>query len=203
VWTHTTEGRWLYTDQRIVSPPVAPQFVSPVFGATGVDPTQAIEWTTVPGAEGYALSLGVTPVTRDLLDLPELFATKYQGNAMAGLPQGTLVFATLGTRINGDWLFTYHAFSVRSVARLLDPHDGATDVPLDTSFSWAPIDQAEAYRLTVGTAPGLNDVVDSGEVNDWSWVAGTELPTERQLYARLWTRIAGTWSYVDTTFFTR
>jgi hypothetical protein len=76
------------------------------------------------------------------------------------------------------------------------------EVPLSTTFYWsAAAVPPQAYYLYVGTSPGAKDVVDSGERLAQSYTAA-HLPAERTLYARLWTKIAGVWRYVDSQFTT-
>ncbi len=58
---------------------------------------------------------------------------------------------------------------------------------------------ADAYRLTVGTSPGGNDVVNTGEASTTSYNTHN-LPTNTPLYARIWTRHANVWRYGDAVF---
>ena len=60
---------------------------------------------------------------------------------------------------------------------------------------------AQAYRLYVGTSPGVNDVLDSGEVAGTSYLP-SGLPSSGTLYARVWTKVNGTWARHSDIAFT-
>src|SRR5690606_32596331 len=44
------------------------------------------------------------------------------------------------------------------------PVDGATDVALDAEIEWTAVEDATGYRITIGTTPGVTDVIDGQEV---------------------------------------
>ncbi len=50
--------------------------------------------------------------------------------------------------------------------QLVSPLNGATEVPVNTNITWEPSTFARGYRLTVGTSPGGNDIVNNETVND-------------------------------------
>ena len=66
-------------------------------------------------------------------------------------------------------------------------------------MTWTPVAGAQAYYLYVGTSRGARDLVDSGELQSTSYQA-YGLPVGQLLYARLWTRKASIWHYIDITF---
>ena len=84
-------------------------------------------------------------------------------------------------------------------ARITDPVDGATSVDRTRPITWTPVPNAQAYYLYVGTAPGLNDVVDSFETQQTSFSIA-HVPVNRTLYARLYTEYNGNWYYTQSTF---
>ncbi|MFS4468608.1 BspA family leucine-rich repeat surface protein [Maribacter sp. 2210JD10-5] len=49
---------------------------------------------------------------------------------------------------------------------LTSPLNGDTDVPVNTNITWEPALYARGYRLTVGTSPIGNDIVDDETIND-------------------------------------
>lgn len=77
--------------------------------------------------------------------------------------------------------------------------------PLDMAnpVSWTPISNAQAYGLSIGTSRGANDLVNIGLPGTTTSFNVSMLPTERTLYARVWTEIGGAWvGYQDVTFTT-
>jgi hypothetical protein len=68
-------------------------------------------------------------------------------------------------------------------------------------FVWSALPGASEYCLTVGTAPGTDDLVNSGPLA----AAQTSfqvpaLPTGRLLYARIYSAVNGNWGHADVTF---
>src|SRR4029077_4440674 len=57
----------------------------------------------------------------------------------------------------------------------------------------------QAYYLYVGTTAGANNLVNTGEIHQTSWLAGN-LPPGQTLYARIWTKLDGVWRSADITF---
>ncbi|QLG45755.1 BspA family leucine-rich repeat surface protein [Costertonia aggregata] len=49
---------------------------------------------------------------------------------------------------------------------LTSPLNGDTDIPVNTNITWEPALYARGYRLTVGTSPGGNDIVDNETINN-------------------------------------
>jgi gliding motility-associated-like protein len=66
------------------------------------------------------------------------------------------------------------------------PLDGATEVEVHTDISWAPVANADGYRITVGTTSGGNEVlsnVDLGNVTTHD--LATDLPEDTQIFVTL------------------
>jgi hypothetical protein len=201
LWTKLA-GVWYYVDSSFSAATLAAQFISPAFAASNVDVTQPLRWTAVPGADLYSLRIGLAPGGNDLLDVANLQTTSYRAAGLSSLSIDRRVFGRLGTRVQGVWRYTETTFGVMPLATLTIPSNGQIDVPLSTTFYWsAAAVTPQAYYLYVGTSLGAKDIVDSGERLAQSYTA-TNLPAERTLYARLWTKIAGVWRYVDSQFTT-
>ena len=155
----------------------------------------------MPAAEAYSLRLGLVPGGNDLLDVPNLQTTSYKVDGLSNLSLERRVFARLGTKVQGVWRYTETTFGVMPLANLRIPANGQQEVPVATTFYWSAPPSAQAYYLYVGRSPGAKDVVDSGERLAPTYTAGN-LPAAVTLYARLWTKNAGAWRYVDSQFST-
>src|SRR5581483_4324837 len=59
-----------------------------------------------------------------------------------------------------------------------------------------------AYYLYVGTAPGLKDLIDTGEIQSTSYQPAAPLPPGTPLYARIFTEYGASWyhPYADVQF---
>jgi hypothetical protein len=95
---------------------------------------------------------------------------------------------------------TLRADSPPQTAVLTNPADGAAGVVV-TTFQWTSVPSAQAYYLYVGTTPGANDVVNTGEIQATSYTV-TSLPYGQTLYATMLTKIAGIWWRIPSTFTT-
>jgi hypothetical protein len=108
--------------------------------------------------------------------------------------------ARLWTKHGGVWRYVDSTFQLSdSAARFLHPIALAQNVNLLKPLRWNAIGGADAYSVSVGTAPGLSDILHVSELTTTSLVADT-LPGYVPLYARLGTRLDGVWRYTDTTF---
>jgi hypothetical protein len=75
-------------------------FRSPTPGQTGVDPGAALTWAGAAGADGYAVWVGTTPASHDLVEA-QTTATSY--NAPQDLPAGQTLYARIWTIVAGAW----------------------------------------------------------------------------------------------------
>jgi hypothetical protein len=196
---HTkVDGRWRSVDSRFTVRAVA-QFINPLDGATNVDVSLPLRWTAVEGAEAYYLYVGNTPGSKDLFNSGETPVTSIVARA---LPGGRTMFARLHTKHGGVWRSVDARFTVRAVAQVLAPLDGAVDVDTRLPIRWSAVEGAEAYYLYVGTAPGLKDLVNSGEQQATSFSA-PYLPAGKTVYVRLHTKADDEWRFVETRFTVR
>jgi hypothetical protein len=176
------------------SPASPATFINPVDGAV-LDPGQSVRWTAQPGALAYYLYVGTAPGLKDLINSRETQATEWSGRS---LPVGRTLYARIHTKYASGWVNSSITFSVRPVAVFTNPAtDGATIEPI-FRFEWTAIEDAAAYFLYAGSAPGLKDYVNSNEIhtNHFS-VAG--LPAGKTIYLRLHTLQDGVWRSVDLT----
>src|SRR5205814_7325561 len=54
--------------------------------------------------------------------------------------------------------------------------------------------------LYIGSSPGAKDLVNTGEIQQTSYLVRITLPINQTLYARLWTKTGGVWRFTDRTF---
>ncbi len=197
LWTKMA-GVWQYTDSSFIPAPLSARFLYPAFGANDVDGTKSFTWTPVPGADAYSLTVGLTAGGNDLIDEPLVYATSYQAPAIVSVPASYRVFARIGTRVQGVWRYSETTFTIRPLARLIYPTNGALTVASSTWFSWEAVANAQGYYLYVGRTPGAKDIVDSAVLLTESYYAAN-LPAIA-LFARLWTQTNGVWRFTDVSF---
>jgi hypothetical protein len=136
--------------------------------------------------------VGRTPGAKDVVNSGE---TKLTSFSIVGLPAGQTLHARLWTRLeNGIWGYRDSSFSAGALApQFVSPSSGSVGVDVSQTFEWTPPASAEAHWLLVGSSPGADDVVNSGQIGTTTYNAG-ELPSRRTLYARVWSKINGTWT---------
>lgn len=185
-----TNNTW-YAAADVVFTTVTPSvLLSPSNQAIGLPNLLSFSWTAIPGSSGYYLYVGRTPGAKDVIDSGAIKTTQIT----KGLTGGTF-YARLYTLINAQWYAsTDISFSVvapPTPSTITAPNNGSTLFnTLPVTFSWTPIQNATAYYLYVGTAPGAKDVINSGELQ------GTQLSRTLPVgtyYARIYSEIAQVW----------
>ena len=85
-----------------------------------------------------------------------------------------------------------------SKAKIVDPVPGST-LPSSVTFRWTAVTGASEYLLHVGTVLGGFDVFNGSTGLNLTRTV-TNLPRNKPLYVRLWTRNGATWSYSDQNY---
>ena len=69
---------------------------------------------------------------------------------------------------------------------LTTPLDGDTDIPVNTILSWTRASNATGYKITLGTAPGGNDILDAIDVgNTTIYHATNKLPENTTIFVMI------------------
>jgi hypothetical protein len=172
----------------------------PQNGATNVDPYVNFSWTPFPNATGYSLSVGTSPGASDVLATGTVSATSYQ--VAAPLQPNTTYYVQLGTNTSGASSYTTSTFTTGTgIARLLSPADGAVNIDPYSKLNWNTVADAQTYYVNVGSAQGLNDVYNSGEIAVTSLAVPTLQPNTKY-FVRLETEKNSQWFFSDSAFTT-
>jgi hypothetical protein len=198
LWTEVG-GVWRSSDSTFTTAATVATLTSPVNGASNVNVMLPMQWTTIAGVQAYELYLGTTLGAKDLVDTDQLQQTWYLASSLAG---GQTVFARLWTEAGGVWRFSDSSFkTAATVATLTSPINGATNVNTALPMQWTAVLNAQAYYLYGGTTLGTNNLVNTGEIHQTSYLA-IGLPASQAVFARLWTKVGGIWRYSDSSFTT-
>jgi uncharacterized repeat protein (TIGR03803 family) len=173
-------------------------FINPANGATNVDLTQPFTWTSVGGVQAYYLYVGTSLGAKDLVNTGEIQQTSYR--VPATLATGATLYARLWTKVGGTWRFVDASFSAPPIARFTYPATSTTAVDPMLPLTWTTVPAAQAYYLYIGSTPGAKDLVNTGEIQQTSYLLRSTVPVNQMLYARLWTKVAGVWRFTDRTF---
>ncbi|MGH9126257.1 MAG: hypothetical protein ACRDZ8_16255, partial [Acidimicrobiales bacterium] len=178
-----------------------PAFLAPVDHGT-LDSNEPFRWTAVPGATEYCITVGTVRGAADLLNTGSLGA----GNtsfAATGLPIGQPLWARIYASVGGRWSHSEIGFSVASnQSEFTWPLEGQRGVGSDRPFSWTQAPWATNHWLTVGSAEGGSDLLNTGPLpaNQTSYGNLPAWPPGAVLHARLLTNDGQEWTYVDVTF---
>ena len=95
IWTKVA-GVWRFTESTFsaaTSAPLTATITYPADGATNVDLTVPLQWTSVLNAQAYYLYVGTTVGAKNLVDTGEMLQTSYRA---------TLPGRQLGVRIHSE-----------------------------------------------------------------------------------------------------
>jgi hypothetical protein len=179
----------------------APVFLSPTNQAH-VDTNQPFRWNAVPGATEYCVTVGIAKGADDLVNSGPLppNQTTFQ---VPSLPAGRQLWARIYSSVNGHWSHSDVSFTAApNQAEFQWPANGQSQVALDRPFTWSRVPWATNYWLTVGTAPGGSDLLNTGALppGQGSYGPIPPMPSGVTLYARLLTNDGSNWTYVDVIF---
>jgi hypothetical protein len=193
IWTKLN-GVWYANDSTftVLSSPAV--LSTPANIATTITSPVTFSWKQVDDARNYYLYVGSAPGLKDLVDSGETEKTQITRVLSAGT-----YYATLWTQFSTGWMSSSSSFTVVQPAVLKTPADKALDVPTNVTFRWDPVSNVQAYYLYVGTAPGLKDVVNSGETLQTSITRN--LPSESTYYVTLFTKFGNQWLSTASSFF--
>ena len=171
----------------------------PTNGATNIDPWNPFTWTAPSGATSYGLTVGTSPGGSDVYVSPALTTTSL---TVPGLKQNTAYFVQLSTTSASGTSSVSTSFTTGlGMAHLISPANGATNVDPYQPFTWNSVPGAAFYYIYVGTAPGVVDVYNSGQMPSTSRVA-TGLFGGKTYYVTLYTFINSTWYSIASSFST-
>jgi hypothetical protein len=158
---------------------------------------QTFTWTPASAASHYYLYVGTSPGSKDVVDTGELPGSQVSFTA-THLPAGATLHARLWSKLSGSWQHggdvSFSLSGGSALASLTQPTSGAQLQGLPQTFTWTAASAASHYYLYVGTSPGSQDVVDTGELpgSQLSFTA-PYLPAGTTLYARIWSKLLGSW----------
>ncbi len=157
-----------FTTENVVTAPSCTAFRTPTDGSTDVSVFSNLSWFYAPTATGYFVSIGTSPGATDVLAQTDAGNT-LSFNPPGQLPASTVLHATvIPYNENGNAPgCTEISFTTAVMAALpgcttlITPFNGETNVPLTPLLEWLPVAGATGYRLTIGTTPDGNDILDN------------------------------------------
>ena len=111
---------------------------------------------------------------------------------------GSTVYATLYSLVGGQWVanaYTYTAFnSSGGLAIMQTPTPGSILSGNQATFTWSAGTGATAYWMDIGSAPGGNDIYQSGNLGTALTTTVYSLPANNStIYVTLYSLVGGQW----------
>lgn len=176
----------------VTSPPPCTTLTSPAENSENVPVGSTIRWGYSLSATGYRLSIGTTPGGTDLLNDFDVGNT-LSYNPPADLPEEQAIYVTI-TPYNGigpatnclpQSFRTGPLATLPGCATILYPQNGEPNIPLSPLIRWQPVAGATGYRVSIGTSPFDNDVLDGDNFGNVTEINVIDFEPNRIYYIRI------------------
>ncbi|MGB0111004.1 MAG: hypothetical protein WBP52_21105 [Terriglobales bacterium] len=171
---------------------------SPVPNTTLTGSNATLLWTASNVASAYWIDIGSAAGGNQYYQSGSLSATTFSA-AVNTLPtDGSTVYVTLYSNINGSWVSTPYTFTAFNSALgkgvITTPAPGATLSGSSVTFDWTAGAGTSAYWLAVGSTAGGDNYYSSGNLGNVLTATVNGLPTNGStLYVTLYSLIGGAW----------
>jgi hypothetical protein len=191
------------------SGPAGPATMStPAASSTLTSSSETFTWYPSSAAQAYWIDVGTTPGGNSYYQSGSLPTTTLSQTVTTLPTDGSTVYVTLYTLINGSWVssaYTYTAVGGSSTKGVITsptppgPLSGASQ-----TFTWSAGSGATAYWIDAGSTAGGNQYFQSGNIGNVLTENVTGLPTNGStVYVTLYSLVSGNWlgnSYTYTAF---
>ncbi|WP_166627785.1 T9SS type B sorting domain-containing protein [Tenacibaculum caenipelagi] len=182
-----------FTTETIIVIPDCTSLINPLNGATDVSVTTGLQWNVSATSDGYRLSVGTTSGASDIVNNLDVGNTTSY-NFASDLPENTKIYVSIipynsagdATGCSEESFTTETIIVIPDCTSLINPLNGATDVPVTTGLQWNGSVTADGYRLSVGTTSGATDIVNNLDVgNTTSYNFASDLPESTKIYVSI------------------
>ncbi|WP_343488025.1 BspA family leucine-rich repeat surface protein [Allomuricauda sp. d1] len=172
-------------------PPACTTLSSPLNGATDVAIDTDLMWNSSANTDGYRLTVGTSSGGNDILNNVDVGnVTTY--DLPSDLPEGTTIFVTIVPYNSfGDATPCAEESFTTDVPQagcpnLITPAFDATNVPVNTNFTWNVSANAVRYTVGIGTATGMDDILTITDVgNVTSFDPPSDLPSDTRIFVTI------------------
>ena len=198
LWTEIN-GQWQYNQYTYTAfnSGGPGQITTPANLSTLTGSSEQFTWTAGSGTQ-FWLTAGNGPGGNNYYNSGNL------GNVLTinvtGLPtDGSQVYVTLFSYVNGQWVYTqdtYTAYGGGQLAQILTPTNNTEVDGTSVTFTWTNPSNSDNYWLDIGSAPGGNDIYQSGNLGNVTTTTVNDMPNNgSEVFGTLWTEIGGQWYY--------
>lgn len=172
----------------IKSIPDCTSLISPQDGAV-LAAVNEITWNAVLDADGYNITVSATNSTANNVTNVEVLDTTYsfpnEFNEGEVVTVTIIPFNEVGTAEG----CTSESFTIRplpSCTTLIPSLQNGTDISVATDIDWNAANDADGYRISIGTTNGGTDIVNEEDVASLtSYVLSEDLPSETLIYVTI------------------
>lgn len=168
-----------------------PQLSMPLNNETNVSTSTRIAWNEVPDATGYMVSLGTSSGATNLANQIDV-GKETSFLPPENLPNNTTIFVTITPYAYS--LTPLNCFEERFVTQaepidcsnLLNPINGAINIPVSTTISWSMSSIASSYILNIGTTLSGSEIVNNINIgNTTEYLFSENLPYGTIIYVTI------------------
>ena len=174
---------------------------SPTTGSALTSSSVAFTWTAGAGATEYELWVGSSGVGSSNIHYPGL--TNGTTETVTGLPtNGETLYVRLYSKIAGVWHSNDYTYNAEQLGALTSPAPGSTLTSTSVPFTWKAGAGATEYELWVGTAGAGSSNLNYPGLTTGTTETVSDLPASGGgvVYVRLYSKINGSWQYIDYTY---
>ena len=170
-----------------------PDLLVPLDGATNVAVDAPISWEPVTGVTGYIISLGTTSGGVEIIN-EQTVGTATSFTPPVGMPDNTIIYVTITLFFfdQPDIVCTSQSFTTEDITiapnctMLNGPLNGDIDINVATNIAWNYVTGATGYSISIGSSPGLGDIVNSLDVgNSLTYNPILDLPFDTQIFVEI------------------
>lgn len=177
------------------SPPGCTEMVRPVDGQENVPVQTNIRWDYSPNATEYVISLSTSAnevliedvIVADFSESPSLSPTDYLPE---GLPPEEEIIVRITPRNSlgaaaGCEPFSFQTGPLATLpgcSPIIYPSNGEFDVPISPLIQWSSVAGAEGYRVSIGTSPSQNDILDNADLGNQTETGVIDFQPNRQYF---------------------
>ncbi|WP_346882324.1 BspA family leucine-rich repeat surface protein [uncultured Algibacter sp.] len=159
--------------------------------ATDIAVTTDISWNESSDADGYRISIGTSPNGNDIVNNEDVASlTRYI--LTDNLPSETFIYVTIiPYNTSGDAVgCTSGRFLTELIAPecaiMTSPFNGETQVDENISIDWDEVEKTDGYRISIGTTPGGNDIVNNQDLGlTTSYQHTSEYPSGSEIFVNI------------------
>jgi hypothetical protein len=191
-------GTWYSTSASYTAATSAAAVIStPSPGSPLAGASQTFTWTTGSGVTQYSLDAGSTSGGNQYYSQNEGTNTSA---TVTGLPvDGSTVYVTLWSLINGSWTSNTYTFTAALPATMTSPANGSSTTGGSATFTWSTGTSVTNYYIDIGSTPGGNDVYSASQGTNTT--ATISVPTNGEtIYVTLYSLIGGTYYNTQTSY---